>query len=123
MKRYLPKYEKLATASTFVLIPLSGLVTDVYLPSFPHMQQALHTDVTGIQLTLTCFLVSYGISMLFAGSLVDTFGRYRLVIGSLVLFACSNFAIAAIHHIEFVYSMRILQGFLTAVIVVAKEPN
>lgn len=121
MKRYHPKYEKLATISTFILIPLSGLVTDVYLPSFPNMQQALDTDVSGIQLTLTYFLLSYGISMLFAGSIADTFGRYRLVIGSLVLFAFSNFAIAIIHQIEFVYVMRVLQGFLTALIVVAKR--
>ena len=121
MKRYQQRYEKLATLSTFVLIPLSGLVTDVYLPSFPEMQRALHTDVAGIQLTLSCFLISYGLTMLVAGSVVDTWGRYRLVLASLLLFAGSNFAIATIHHIGFVYAMRILQGALTALIVVSKR--
>ncbi|MFC7526050.1 MFS transporter [Parapedobacter sp. GCM10030251] len=121
MKRYQPRYEKLATLSTFVLVPLSGLVTDVYLPSFPEMQRALHTDVAGIQLTLSCFLISYGLTMLVAGSVVDTWGRYRVVLISLLLFALSNFAIAAIHQVGFVYAMRVLQGAVTALIVVSKR--
>ena len=121
MKRYQPRYERLATLSTFLLIPLSGLVTDVYLPSFPEMQRALQTDVTGIQLTLSCFLVSYGLTMLVAGTIADTWGRYRLVLASLLFFALSNFAIATIHHVGFVYAMRILQGAATALIVVSKR--
>src|SRR5690606_31554033 len=103
------------------LIPLSGLVTDVYLPSFPEMQRVLQTDVTGIQLTLSCFLISYGLTMLVAGSIADTWGRYRLVLGSLLFFALSNFAIATIHHVGFLYAMRILQGVATALIVVSKR--
>ena len=59
--------------------------------------------------------------MLVAGTVVDTWGRYRLVLGSLLLFALSNFAIAAIHDITFVYAMRILQGAVTALIVVGKR--
>jgi len=121
MKRYQPRYEKLATLSTFLLIPLSGLVTDVYLPSFPEMQRVLQTDITGIQLTLSCFLISYGLTMFIAGSVVDTWGRYRVVLVSLLLFALSNFAIATVHHVGFVYTMRILQGATTALIVVSKR--
>ncbi|RQP12274.1 MAG: MFS transporter [Parapedobacter sp.] len=121
MKRYQHRYEKLATLSTFLLIPLSGLVTDVYLPSFPEMQRVLQTDVAGIQLTLSCFLISYGLTMLVAGSIVDTWGRYRMVLASLLLFALSNFAIATVHEVGFVYTMRILQGTVTALIVVSKR--
>ena len=121
MKLYNSKYEKISTLSTFILIPLSGLVTDIYIPSFPDMQSAFHTTAAGIQLTLSCFLISYGITMFVAGSLVDSYGRYKVVLGALLLFALSNFLIASVHNLLFLYAMRVLQGVLTAFIVVAKR--
>lgn len=121
MKLYNSKYEKISTISTFILIPLSGLVTDVYIPSFPEMQSVFHTTAAGIQLTLSCFLISYGITMFVAGSLVDSYGRYKIVLGALLLFALSNFSIAYVHDLYFLYAIRILQGILTALIVVAKR--
>ncbi|MFC6099093.1 MFS transporter [Olivibacter domesticus] len=121
MKLYNSKYEKISTLSTFILIPLSGLVTDIYIPSFPDMQSTFNTSAAGIQLTLSCFLISYGITMFVAGSLVDSYGRYNIVLGALLLFALSNFLIASVHNLLFLYAMRVLQGVLTAFIVVAKR--
>lgn len=121
MKRYDSKYEKLSTISTFILIPLSGLVTDIYIPSFPEMQSVFNTTAAGIQLTLSCFLISYGVTMFVAGSLVDSYGRYKIVLGALLLFALSNFSIAYVHNLYFLYAIRVLQGLLTALIVVAKR--
>lgn len=121
MKLYDSKNEKIATLSTFLLIPLSGLVTDIYIPSFPDMQKAFAVSSNGIQMTLSYFLISYGIAMLFVGPIVDSFGRYRLIISSLILFALSNVALAYAPSIEFVYGMRILQGITTAFIVVGKR--
>lgn len=121
MKLYNSKYQKISTISTFILIPLSGLVTDIYIPSFPEMQSVFHTSASGIQATLSFFLISYGITMFFAGSLVDTYGRYKFILGALLLFALSNFFIASIHNLYLLYAIRILQGALTALIVVAKR--
>ncbi|MEN7548823.1 MFS transporter [Rapidithrix thailandica] len=121
MKTYNKKYQRISTLSVFLLIPLSGLAIDVYIPSFPEMQQELHTESAGIQLTLTCFLISYGLTQLFTGSIVDSFGRYRLTLYSLLLFTLSSFAIAVIHNIYFIYSMRVIQGIATAFIVVGKR--
>lgn len=121
MKRYDSKNEKIATISTFLLIPLSGLVTDIYIPSFPDMQKAFAVSSHGIQLTLSYFLISYGIAMLFVGPLVDSFGRYRIIIGSLFIFLLSSVALAYAPSITFVYSMRIIQGITTAFIVVGKR--
>lgn len=121
MKYYDSKNEKIATLSTFLLIPLSGLVTDIYIPSFPDMQRAFGVSSNGIQLTLSYFLISYGIAMLFVGPIVDSFGRYRLITGSLIAFAISSLALAYAPSIEFVYSMRIVQGITTAFIVVGKR--
>lgn len=121
MKIYQRRNEKIATISTFFLIPLSGLVTDVYLPSFPDMQLAFHTHAAGIQVTLTLFLISYGITMFVAGSIIDSYGRYTIVLSALAAFAISNFLIAAVHELWLLYAMRVVQGILAAFIVVAKR--
>ncbi len=85
------------------------------------MQSVFGTSASGIQLTLSSFLISYGITMFFAGTMVDSYGRYRIVLAALTLFILSNILIAMTTSLYFVYALRILQGTLTALIVVAKR--
>jgi MFS family permease len=105
----------------FILIPISGLATDVYLPSFPDMAAAFQVSPTQIQQTLALFLVSYGIGQFFAGTVVDSFGRYRSSLVALAIFALSAFVIVATRNIYVVYAIRVLQGICTAFIMVAKR--
>ena len=121
MKKFQEKNRKLATLSVFFLIPLSGFITDIYLPSFPSMQHALHTSASDIQLTLSYYLVSYGVGMFFAGMLVDSFGRYKIVVGALLTFILSCITIATTRSLPLIYSMRILQGIAAALAVVGKR--
>jgi len=121
MKQFQEKNRKLATFSVFFLVPLSGFITDIYLPSFPSMQKALHTSAFNIQLTLSYYLVSYGAGMFLAGMVVDSFGRYKVVLAALISFIVSCIAIATTHSMWVIYSMRILQGFAAAMAVVSKR--
>jgi Bcr/CflA subfamily drug resistance transporter len=105
----------------FILIPISGLATDVYLPSFPDMSQAFQVSPAQIQQTLALFLVSYGVGQFFAGTVVDSFGRYRSSLVALAIFALSAFVIVATRNIYVVYAIRVLQGICTAFIMVAKR--
>jgi len=112
---------KTATILAFALIPLSGLATDIYLPSFPNMALSFNVGASSIQYTIICFLLSYGIAQLFVGSIIDSFGRYRINLISLLVFAASSFAIVYTSDIHFVYLMRVVQGITTAFIVVGKR--
>jgi predicted MFS family arabinose efflux permease len=112
---------KRATILAFALIPLSGLATDIYIPSFPSMANAFNTNSAGIQYTIICFLLSYGISQLFVGSIVDSFGRYRINLAALLVLALSNVVIIFTADIHLVYLMRVLQGTATAFIIVGKR--
>jgi predicted MFS family arabinose efflux permease len=112
---------KRATILAFALIPLSGLATDIYLPSFPNMALSFKVGASSIQYTIICFLLSYGIAQLFVGSIIDSFGRYRINLVSLLVFAFSSFAIVYIDDIHFLYLMRVVQGITTAFIVVGKR--
>lgn len=109
------------TIVAFGLIPLSGFAMDVFIPSLPEMAIALHTTPAAIQLTLSLFIISYGISQLVVGGLLDSFGRYRPTLIAMLVFSASSFVIAWSVQLQVIYAMRILQGFTVAVIVVGKR--
>src|SRR6201989_3003501 len=121
MKIIKEKNQKIATILSFALIPLTGLATDVYLPSLPSMAADLHVSSGAIQNTLLVFLVSAGLSQLFVGSLLDSFGRFRISMAALVLFSVASFVIANTHSIYVLFAMRALHGVTVAIIVVAKR--
>ncbi|MEH6680580.1 MAG: MFS transporter [Sediminicola sp.] len=110
-----------STWLAFALLPLAGFATDIYIPSLPSMSNALGVGSIEVQFTLTVFLISYGVSQLFVGSILDSFGRHRIGIFSLIVFALASIAIAESHHIWTIYLMRALQGVTAGAVVVAKR--
>lgn len=115
------KNKFIATLLAFAVIPMSGLATDIYLPSMPSMAVELHQPESRIQLTLSIFLISYGITQFFAGSVVDSFGRYRVALISLALFVVSFLITATTKDIMVIYAMRVVQGALSGFAVVSKR--
>jgi len=115
------KNKAISTILSFALIPLSGFATDIYLPSFPAMTHFFSVGHAEIQLSLVAFIISSGVSQLFVGSLLDSFGRYRISLAALVVFALSCFVVAASHNIFLVLAMRVVQGIAIALIVVGKR--
>lgn len=100
---------------------MSGFATDVYIPSLPTMAQSLGVSQLAVQLTLGMFLISYGISQLFVGTLLDSFGRYRINLISLAIFAVASVIIANTANIYLIYAMRIIHGITVGAIVVSKR--
>jgi MFS transporter, DHA1 family, multidrug resistance protein len=121
MKRIQDKHLGKATILSFALIPLSGFATDIYLPSLPAMATSLHVTSVEIQASLLIFLVSSGVSQMFVGSLLDSYGRYRLSNAALLAFAAASFIIAAFPNIYVLYAMRVVHGITVAIIVVSKR--
>ena len=115
------KRQFIATILAFAVIPMSGLATDIYLPSMPSMAEDLHLPEARIQLTLTFYLISYGISQFFSGALVDAFGRYKISIMALLLFVVSFWITGHTQNIYVIYLMRIVQGILSGLVVVSKR--
>ncbi len=115
------KNQRIATILAFALLPLSGFATDIYIPSLPGMGADMHISNTQVQLTLSVFLISYGFSQFFIGSLLDSFGRYRSGLYALIIFALASIIIAVTHNIYLIYLMRVIHGVTVAVIVVAKR--
>jgi len=113
------KRKKIITIMAFVSIPLSGFVTDIYLPSFPSMAKDLLVNEKAVQFTLTAYLLSYGISQLFVGSILDSIGRYRPKLIALIALIISSLIITLTNQIALISILRIIQGVAIAVLVVA----
>lgn len=121
MKTLKKENHRISTILAFILIPISGFAIDIYIPSFPHMAQDLNTSADNIKLTLTIYLISYGISQLFVGMLLDSFGRYKIHIWSLVIFILSCIGVVLTSDIHIIFLMRFIQGLAISFIVVAKR--
>lgn len=115
------QHQGIATLLAFALLPLSGFATDIYIPSLPTMAGAMNVSSIQVQLTLSIFLISYGVSQLFIGSILDSFGRYKVCLVSLLIFAAASFVIAITHNIYLIYLMRVIHGLTVGAIVVAKR--
>ncbi len=111
----------IATLLAFALMPLSGFATDIYIPSLPSMTSAIGASSLQVQFTLTLFLISYGVSQLFIGSVLDSFGRYKAGLISLVIFAAASIVIANTQNIYLIYAMRVIHGLTVGTIIVGKR--
>ena len=121
MKTLKENHQGFSTILALSLIPLSGFATDIYLPALPAMAKDLHVSASAVQLSLVLFMFSTGVSQIFIGSILDSFGRFKISIFSLAIFSLTSFIIAIVPDIHVIYVMRIIQGITIAFIVVGKR--
>ncbi|WP_414691636.1 multidrug effflux MFS transporter [Noviherbaspirillum sp.] len=109
------KHGKLPAYNAFALMlaalaMLGPFSVDTYLPAFPDIQRTLQASAIEVQQTLTAYMFSFALMILWHGALSDAFGRRNIVLGSLAVFAVASLGCAAVHSIEYLWAFRILQG-------------
>lgn len=92
------------------LAMLGPFSVDTYLPAFPNIEASLRASTIGVQQTLTAYMLSFAVMILWHGALSDAFGRRNIILGSLAVFAVASLGCAAAHSIEYLWAFRILQG-------------
>src|SRR5689334_11338069 len=94
-----------------LLSAFSLLTFDLYQPSLPYITNFFGTTHSLSQLTLSIYLVVFGVTQLIWGPLIDHFGRRRLLPGSLVLAVLASILCAFAPNIWILILGRALQGF------------
>lgn len=97
-------------------IPLTGAGIDIYVPSLPAISKDLHTSREFTQLTLSIYILFYGVFQGVWGTLSDSLGRKKLYFLGLLGFGFSSFLAIFSKHIMFLWFARALQGIFVAMI-------
>ncbi len=92
------------------LAMLGPFSVDTYLPAFPDIQRSLGASALEVQQTLTAYMFSFAVMILWHGALSDAFGRRSIILVSLAVFAIASLACAAVHSVEYLWVFRMLQG-------------
>ncbi|WP_338146224.1 multidrug effflux MFS transporter [Streptomyces boncukensis] len=90
------------------------LATDMYLPAFPRMTAELATSASGVQLTLTAFMVGLTLGQLVFGPASDRYGRRGLLLGGTATATLATAACALAPTLEWLVALRFVQGFSAA---------
>ncbi len=97
-----------------LVIGISPLATDMYIPGLPELAADLHTSAAVAQLSLTAFLVSFAVGQLFIGPLSDAVGRRRLLVGGTAAFVVASVLCALAPSATVLIVARLLQGLAGA---------
>lgn len=93
------------------LTSLGPLSTDFYLPALPAIASGLHTDSVGVQLTLSVYLLGFGVGQLVVGPLSDRFGRRPVMLWGMLVFLLSSVVCALADSIATLVAARLVQAF------------
>ena len=83
---------------------------DTYLPSFHDIAEKLGATPIQVQQTLSAYLAAFALMTLWHGALADRFGRRRVVLLALALFAIASGGCAFATRIEHLWFWRAMQG-------------
>ncbi len=72
------------------LTAIGPLSTDMYLPAFPAIEQALHLQIGSVQVTLATWFLGLAVGQVTQGTLSDRFGRRGPLIIGTALYAITN---------------------------------
>ena len=101
---------KTSLSVLMLLVLLSPLAIDIYLPSMPVMAQEFSISNSQIQSTLALFLFSMGLGQILIGPLVDRFGRKPVALFGVILYGLSSLLAAVAFEFNTLLLARILQG-------------
>lgn len=97
----------LLLAALSMLGPFS---VDAYLPAFAAIGRSLDASPLQIQQTLTGYMAAFALMILWHGALADAFGRRRIILASLAVYAAASLGCATAGSVEALWIFRMLQG-------------
>lgn len=96
-----------------VVAALGPFSIDAYLPAFLAIGKEFSATPLQVQQSLTAYLLSFSFMALWHGAFSDAWGRRRVIMWSLAIFALASVGCALSMRIEHLWIMRAIQG-LTA---------
>ncbi|MBA2654958.1 MAG: multidrug effflux MFS transporter [Gammaproteobacteria bacterium] len=118
MQDTLAKNRRFYAILAMLVLPLSGLGIDIYVPSLPAVSEYYGVDKALVQLSVTTYMLGLGLVQLFGGSLSDSFGRKKPFLIAMALFIVASFWVPFSKDIYQLLLFRLIQGGSIAVVIV-----
>lgn len=101
-------------ATLGMLTAFGPFVTDFYLPALPEMTEFFHTSPALASMSLTTGMIGLAAGQVFIGPLTDKYGRKRILVASMLIFAIASVLCIISPNIYVFNLMRIFQGIAGA---------
>jgi len=108
-----PRLTLLATILASSLAFIDGSVVNVALPA---IGRDLHASAADLQWTINAYLLPLSALLLLGGAAGDHFGRRRMLVGGITLFAAASLACALAPGLGFLLAARVVQGIGAAML-------
>jgi DHA1 family bicyclomycin/chloramphenicol resistance-like MFS transporter len=93
-----------------LLSAFTPLSIDMYLPALPVIESELEASVGDIQLTLSAFMIAFGVGQIFYGPAGDRFGRRPVILGGIAVYVLASIGCAFAAAADQLVLLRLLQG-------------
>ena len=93
-----------------LLSAFTPLSIDMYLPALPVIESELKASVGDIQLTLSAFMIAFGVGQIFYGPAGDRFGRRPVILGGIAVYVLASIGCAFAAAAGQLVLLRMLQG-------------
>ena len=100
------------------IIPLSGLGTDISVPSLPAISNAFHISTSLAQTSVAIYIFGYGIGQLIIGPISDHYGRKPIVVIGFLLYIMLIIVFLLFPTVRSLMVSRFLQGLVLAAAIV-----
>ncbi len=105
-----PALTPMLLALLALLSAFTPLSIDMYLPALPVIAVDLRGTAGDIQLTLSAFMIAFGLGQIFYGPAGDRFGRRPVILGGLVVYTLTTIGCAFAGEAMHLVALRFLQG-------------
>jgi len=92
-------------------IPLLGMGIDLIAPSLPAISHSVHMSAMAAKNLVAIFLIGGAIGTFLIGTLSDTWGRRRFLLGAFTLFAIASLLPLLWPYLPILLLSRLLEGF------------
>jgi len=93
-----------------LLSAFTPLSIDMYLPALPVIESELKASVGDIQLTLSAFMIAFGVGQIFYGPAGDRFGRRPVILVGIAVYVLASIGCAFAAAADQLVLLRLLQG-------------
>ena len=109
-----PTLTPLLLALLALLSAFTPLSIDLYLPALPVIAVDLHGTAGDIQLTLSAFMIAFGLGQVFYGPAGDRFGRRPVILGGLCVYVLTSIGCAFAGEAMQLVVLRLSRGWRRA---------